>query len=83
MRHGIYDAIAGTVGGKAKPNPRGIYATLKEATANKHMPRFGEKCTEVMLTEDRPATKHKEGMWSCSSFTVLLELTRNSETRFD
>ena len=39
MRHGIYDAIAGTVGGKAKPNPRGIYATLKEATANKHMPK--------------------------------------------
>ena len=39
VRHGIYDAIAGTVGGKAKPNPRGIYATLKEATANKHMPK--------------------------------------------
>ena len=39
VRHGIYDAIAGTVGGSAKPNPRGIYATLKEATANKHMPK--------------------------------------------
>jgi hypothetical protein len=24
---------------QAKPNPRGIYATLKEATANKHMPK--------------------------------------------
>eukprot|EP01046_Picozoa_sp_COSAG06_P096538 COSAG06_NODE_42644_length_379_cov_5.614286_1_plen_76_part_10 len=31
VKHGIYDAIAGTVGGKAKPNPRGIYATLLRA----------------------------------------------------